>query len=533
MAKKKKSDGNVVLNWSSKDKVLSNDTSPSEASFNKKEVVLANNLQNKFYPNTTKNQKNFKNRIIKGDNLEVIQLLLNSGLREQVKLIYIDPPFLSQAYYSHSVRIKEKNLKIRRRAYHDKWSTSEYLDMLYSRLILMKELLKSDGTIFLHSDWHASSRIQILLDEVFGEENFLNEIIWNYGGRGAKAISGQFPRNHDTIYVYGKSKEAKLKKIYTQKILTPKEARKIGIKIDADGNYFKTAPRGDYTDKSIKELEQDGRIYRTRTGKIRIKYPLQKVGGNIIEEKLIGDVWSDVPDAMHISEQEKTGYGTQKPIKLLRRIIESATDDGDLVLDLFSGSGTTAVAAERLKRRWILSELGETAVYVTKKRLITEKFSPFTIEELITDSKEKKVTKKTADIKVKLSIKEVDGNSGINFLLTLKITGFKLRKSSLESAVEADKKNSELLFSLSKEAPAALIDLWSVDWDYDGEVFCSSWHSVKNIKEDSIEREDKKRKEALIVCDEATIRVEKKPKKIALRIVDILGDENEVIISVK
>ncbi|MCK5236136.1 MAG: site-specific DNA-methyltransferase, partial [Deltaproteobacteria bacterium] len=211
------------------------------------------------YPESSKSRK-LSGRLITGDNLSAINHISNE-LSGKVKLIYIDPPFLSNVDYNHTTTLPDKKISVK--AYTDKWERASYLDMLKPRIEAMHGLLTDDGFLFLHCDWRVSHLVRVLLDEIFGEENFLNEIIWNYGGRGAKAVSGQFPRNHDTIIVYGKTRKAKLKKVFTERIMTHAEAHQRGIRIDSEGRYFKTSPRGDYTDKSIKALEKEGRVHRT------------------------------------------------------------------------------------------------------------------------------------------------------------------------------------------------------------------------------------------------------------------------------
>ncbi|MFZ3072437.1 MAG: site-specific DNA-methyltransferase, partial [Thermodesulfobacteriota bacterium] len=294
------------------------------------------------------------NRLIQGDNLEVMLSLLEDGLAGKINLIYIDPPFLSKANYSQKIRVAGS--KVNRPTYSDRWTKASYLNMLYPRLNMMKRLLSQTGKIFVHCDRRANSHIRLMLDEIFGEENFLNEIVWRYGGRGAKYSGGQFPRNHDTIYAYGKTKKAKLKKLYAEKRIPLKTALLSGYRQGGDGRVFRTAPRGDYTDKSIEKLSNSGRIHRTASGKVRIKYFAALEDNVVIEKKPIDDVWDDIPDAMHTALSERTGFATQKPELLLERIIECGSDEGDLVADFFGGSGTTGVVAARLKRRWLLCE---------------------------------------------------------------------------------------------------------------------------------------------------------------------------------
>lgn len=308
------------------------------------------------------------NMLIYGDNLPVLQRLIemkkagglaNPGGSHGARLVYIDPPF------STNLAFKCKEL---RRAYEDKITGAEFIEFLRKRLLLLRELLTDDGSIYVHLDWKKAHYVKAIMDEVFGEENFLNDIIWSYGGRGAKAIARQFSRNHDIILLYRKGADDghTFNQLYTEKRFKKGSG---GFKKDEKGRWFKTSPRGDYTDKSLEELEKAGRVYRTRNGTVRIKYFLKEDGDHIIEDKLVGDVWDDIPDAMHLPAVEKTGYPTQKPEALLSRIISASTREGDIVLDSFSGAGTTAAAAEKLGRRWISIDSGRLATETAEERL--------------------------------------------------------------------------------------------------------------------------------------------------------------------
>lgn len=313
---------------------------------------------------------NWSNMLIEGDNLGVLRTLLEMKGRGELvcgdgtagaRLVYIDPPFSTNLTF----RTKGSH-----RAFDDKVTGAEFVEFLRKRLILIRELLTADGSVFVHLDWKMVHYVKVILDEVFGPENFLNDIVWSYGGRGAKAVSGQFSRNHDNIlwYARGDGKAHVFNRIYTEKRIRKGEG---GFRQDAEGRWFKTAPRGDYTDDSIAALEKEGRVHRTRGGKIRIKYFLKEDGEHLIEKKLVGDVWDDIPDAMHVPRGEKTGYPTQKPEGLLARIIRVASNPGDVVLDAFCGAGTTPTVAEKLGRRWVAVDSGRLAVHTTERRLLT------------------------------------------------------------------------------------------------------------------------------------------------------------------
>ena len=298
------------------------------------------------------------NMLIHADNKAAGEALLPQ-YRGSVRLIYIDPPFDTKRDFV---------------VYRDKWGrgADSYLQMLYERLVPIRELLTSDGSVFVHCDWRVSHWVRCLLDEVFGAQHFRNHIVWAYGqsARGAKAVARQFARNHDDIWCYSKNGGAHFHGATRRKRYSVEQARRAGFRQDAEGRWYKTAPRGDYTDASIERLATEGRIHRTKTGSIRIKYFLSVEDGNIVERVPVGDVWTDIPDAMHLKENEQTGYATQKPEALLARIIESSTSPGDLVADVFCGSGTTLAVGERLKRNWIGIDQSEPAIATARLRLL-------------------------------------------------------------------------------------------------------------------------------------------------------------------
>lgn len=310
------------------------------------------------------------NTLIHGDNLSALKTLVRmkragrikgSGNKDGVRLVYIDPPF------STNLEFRGKR---NQKAYKDKLLGTEFIEFLRKRLILLRELLADDGSIFVHLDWKKAHYVKAVMDEVFGEENFLNDIIWNYGGRGAKAVAGQFSRNHDIILWYQKETHV-FNQVFVEKRVKKGEG---GFRADEEGRWFKTSPRGDYTDASIRALKKEGRVHETRNGKIRIKYFLREDGDYLIEDRLVGDVWDDIPDAMHLGS-EKTGYPTQKPEALLGRVIMAASNEGDVVLDAFAGAGTTLAVAEKLGRRWIGIDSGQLSMHTIEKRLLEIKDS--------------------------------------------------------------------------------------------------------------------------------------------------------------
>ncbi|HZU14867.1 MAG TPA: site-specific DNA-methyltransferase [Chloroflexota bacterium] len=304
-----------------------------------------------------------------------------------VQLIYLDPPFGSGGRY---------------RTFSDRWRWDEpdraafdalaasplgpalsacrellgegdllaYLVMLAPRLLELRRVLAPSGSIYLHCDPTSAHYIKILMDAVFGRVNFRNEIIWAYGGRGAKSGARQLGRNHDVILLYSCDPSAAIYRPQTvRRRYSAREARHLGWRQDEAGRWFKTAPRGDYTDASLVRLDAAGRVHRTHSGHIRIKYFLETEDDMIVDDVLLGDTWTDIPDAMHLGH-ERTGYPTQKPLALLRRIILAGSDRGDVVLDPFCGSGTTLVAAAELGRAFIGMDLSEEAIRISRERII-------------------------------------------------------------------------------------------------------------------------------------------------------------------
>lgn len=336
------------------------------------------------------------NRLVYGDNLLVMQALLAgdeaSGLasmRGKIDLIYIDPPFDSKADYRTKVTLpgvdlEQKPTVIEQFAYADTWKdgTVSYLKMLYPRLALMRELLSDKGSIYVHIDWHVGHYVKIILDEIFGKENFVNDIAWSYEGPQSPSPI-KFASKHDTILRYAKSFNNCFASELYRYIEEPLDAGK--YKRDENGRYFYTIPSGDYTDESLKRLDSEGRVLWTKNGKARIKLFLEvsENGKFLIKKKKISDVWDDIVSlGLAAGSKEKVDYGTQKPEALLERIIKASSSEGGIVADFFMGSGTTGAVAEKLGRKWLMSDLGKPATLVTRKRLIDQAAKPFLYQSI-------------------------------------------------------------------------------------------------------------------------------------------------------
>lgn len=330
--------------------------------------------------------KDWTNRIINGDNLLAMQALLTDNsalgqpsLRGKIDLIYIDPPFDSGVDYrsQHTISssTSEQSTVMTQIAYSDSWrdGTVSYLRMICPRLMLMRELLSETGSIYVHIDWHVGHYVKILLDEIFGRDQFRNELVWQRDavGKGAKKGSKQWSRELESIYVYSKSD-----KMYFQQPFRPadqltytqlKEFRYA----EEDGRKFKIVTLGDYSLQSIEQMRSNNLIYTTSSGKQYKKYYLDEF------QLAIGSLWNDIPNLSHGRNNERLHFETQKPEKLLERIIAASTPSDGLVADFFSGSGTTAAVAEKLGRRWISSDLGKSAIMTSRKRLHQTCSKPF------------------------------------------------------------------------------------------------------------------------------------------------------------
>ena len=310
------------------------------------------------------------NKLIWGDNKLILSSLKAGALRRQIedagglKLIYIDPPFDVGADFSMDVEIggetfhKEPNL-LEQIAYRDTWGrgADSFISMIYERLILMRDLLAEDGSIYVHCDPRVNSFLRLALDEVFGRDNMQNEISWCYvGGRVPKIAYG---RRHDTVYFYTKSDrwtfnfEAIMKPLNEEQEARYKYEDEKG-KYRLMGRFLKGSPIQGNRDISPE--------WEKTHPELVFRYYMK-------EGTLCLDYWSDIPQLNQVAA-ERAGYPTQKPSELLERIIKASSNEGDLVADFFAGSGTTAAVAEKLGRKWIATDLGKFAIHTTRKRLI-------------------------------------------------------------------------------------------------------------------------------------------------------------------
>jgi len=324
----------------------------------------------------------WRNKLIWGDNKYVMSALLEkySG---QVDLIYIDPPFATGANFSTTVSIGDNEIEhtkdanaMEELAYRDTWGKGldSFLQMMYDRLILMRDLLSEKGSIYVHLDYRTAAYVKVLLDEIMGSDRYCNAIVWKRGRmKGAKAVGHQYGRNHDIILLYSKSS----KFCYNRQFIpyTKEYIKQRYTKNDNDGKgSYTDQPIGTRSKKAIERLREEGRVFKTKGGTERIKFYLSKMPGIALD-----DVWIDIDEVNSMAEVNLR-YPTQKPEPLLERIIKTSSNQGDLIADFFGGSGTTAAVAEKLGRRWITSDLGRYAIHTTRKRLFElEGCRPFEI----------------------------------------------------------------------------------------------------------------------------------------------------------
>lgn len=325
----------------------------------------------------------WRNLLVWGDNLSALRELLNDqrgpnrfGTRDRIKLIYIDPPFAT----------KQDFMKDKEKAYRDKVIGSQFIEFIRRRLILLRELLADDGSIYVHLDYKKSHYIKAVLDEVFGEENFQNEIVWERTN-AHNMPTKTFARAQDTIFLYSKSAQIRFNKLRQPF----SEAQLKRYKRDEDGRLFtgrdltfsgdnknrqdewrgSKPPPGRCWGSSLEQREtwwKQGLILKKKDGTPRLDG--LKTYLEDLEGKPINTIWNDLSRVGNTSG-ERTDYPTQKPESLLERIILASSNEDDIVMDCFSGSGTTAAVAEKLGRRWVAMDCGKLSIYTAQRRLFT------------------------------------------------------------------------------------------------------------------------------------------------------------------
>lgn len=321
----------------------------------REEDIIANTLAVPLQKVRTfgKNGDGWHNKLIFGDNLQVMKSLLemkrhgelcNADGTPGIRLIYIDPPFATMQDFQGADEQK---------AYQDKIGGARFVEFLRKRLVLMRELLTSDGAIYVHLDWKKAHYIKAAMDEIFGESNFRNELIWHYPGREMH-INTKFNAKHETILFYARSSSTSI------------NMANVAVPYDK-AERLKGLRRKVHRDASGKEW-----VWETR-GQAAGQKPYKRYVDEIISQgRPLSDVWSDL-QFLRGNHPERTGYPTQKPATLVERIVRASSAEGDLVMDAFAGSGTTCAVAEANKRRWVGIDCGKLAIYTIQKRMLNLK----------------------------------------------------------------------------------------------------------------------------------------------------------------
>ncbi len=337
-------------------------------------------LWSEAFPQPIQPNTAVQGRIIHGENASVMTALLDE-FEGQIDLIYADPPFLTGKAYRARIGQGEDSRAPKSwrttQGFHDNWSDgAAYLDMLFPRLQLMHNLLSESGTLYLHLDWHASAYARVLMDEIFGPDRLINEIVWVY--HGPSPIRSAFNRKHDTILAYTKSKEYTFNADDVRVAYNPSTIK-----------TFKSSPRAGFGKQP--DLER----------------------GKVPED------WWYFPVVARL-HKERTGYPTQKPEALMERIILASSNPGDLVADFFSGSGTSVSVAARLKRRWLACDPAPTAFTTTYRRLLmTSGVGPFTLWKTADTQNEP-----TLDLEVQITTNEAQVEVRIETISSVDLTEF-------------------------------------------------------------------------------------------------------------
>ena len=334
------------------------------------------------------------NQIFWGDNLQVMSHLLKK-YRGQVDLIYIDPPFDSKADYKKKIQLKGKQINnstsaFEEKQYTDIWTNDEYLQFMFERLAILRELLSEKGSIYVHCDYHKVHYIKCIMDEIFSQSNFINDIIWvrSTNPKGSQHAITKFDPFTDNILFYTKGPDYTLEIDKARKKLTPLEIKEKYHRIDEIGPYYdgpivSTLGMGERPNlvyeykgfvppasgwrvniEKLKKIDEEGNLGWSKTGA-----PFRKLRPEDDKGHPIGDIWGDI-SLINSQAEERLGYPTQKPEQLLERIIQVSSNPGDLVFDCFMGSGTTQAVAMKLGRRFLGADINLGAIQTTTKRLI-------------------------------------------------------------------------------------------------------------------------------------------------------------------
>ncbi len=436
---------------------------------NANETIPFQNVEIYQFPkNDNKSDENWENLLILGENKSVINSLLRK-FEKKISLIYIDPPFATGGDFNLKIQIGEEGDILDKISYTDKWGAGldAYLNFLYERLVLMRKLLTNQGSIYIHLDWHISHYVKVIMDEIFGIENFRNEIIWAYPAASVKTRRF-FIRSYDIILFYSKSDN---------------------FVFNDDPNIYM-----EYSNRVKNALKKDEHgVFYYRGGSHNGKKLSRKV---YVEKEGIfpRDVWNDIP-YIRANTLEYQGFSTQKPERLLKRIILASTNKNDIVADFFSGSGTTLAVAEKLGRFWIGCDLHKQAVHMTRKRILNLRESndilnwkkryqrdPNSFRILMIEKGNEAISipteflKNTNEEALKLQMNE---RPNLNV---------RIRQNDNKVEIELIEYKVPFIDLISEKVQKNIgvfsdfIDYWAIDFDYNNDSFKNMWFSCRNPK---------------------------------------------------
>ena len=463
-------------------------------------------------------------RLFHGDNLDTLAHLLDRGLAGQVRLIYIDPPFDSGADYTRKVRLRDaQGHQLGATVeYRDIWPGDSYLQFMYARLLLLRELLAEDGSIWLHCDYRQVHRLHLLLEEVFGVDNYLNTIAWrSQVTRGAKVDAFYFPFSTQYIEVFAKNRRAPTVWHSQRKQLVFTRRQAAARFMEDEGGFFRTSDPGTYSFESLVDLHAQGRLYAPYGGEIVVDEANRRVtcsnGGNIgvkyymtalddgrfAVERGVDNMWDDIP-GLGTTPGEDVGYPTQKTEALLRRVIAASTAPGDLVLDCFMGSGTTVAVAQQMGRRWIGGDANWGSLQATRRRLhrlaAGETPPAFTIATFAADGS----PVESGPAQAAVQIRRLAGAPA-----TMEVVIDDYGSAAVDARLAQRRTQVDV-------APRALIEAVDIDPAYDGALFHPTVVDAPSKKRAQVEGVYR-------------VGIGAAPATVAVRITDILGHETLVV----